>query len=235
MSDEEKRRMVRPPSGGTTAGRNVKVRLKTADKRTPSSQSWLERQLTDPYVQRAKAEGMRSRAAYKLSEIDDRFKLIKRGSRIVDLGCAPGGWLQVAVHRGAVGLVGIDLLPVEPIEGVTLFEADFTEDGMEDRLMDALGGPPDIVLSDMAHNTVGHQRTDHLKIVGLLEMAADFAIANLKPGGAFIAKSFQGGAVGPLLTKLKQNFGDVKHVKPKASRQDSSEVYIVALGFKARR
>lgn len=224
--------MVRPPSGGDAAGRGMGQRLKTADKRSLSSQQWLERQLADPYVQRAKAEGWRSRAAFKLIEIDDRFHLIRKGSRIVDLGCAPGGWVQVAMKRGAAAVAGVDLLAVEPIPGAELIQADFTEPGVGERLIDLLGGAPDLVLSDMAHNTTGHRDTDHLKIIALIEMAADFAVQHLKPGGAFVAKTFQGGAVGDVLLALKGRFTEVKHVKPKASRKDSSEVYLVATGFK---
>ncbi len=234
MADDEKKRMVRPPTGGDPAGRGMKKRLKTAEGRTLSSQQWLERQLADPYVLKAKAEGWRSRAAFKLSEIDDRFHLIRRGSRVVDLGCAPGGWVQVALKRGAAAVAGVDLLPVEPIPGAHLIEADFTDPGVGEQLLEALGGPPDLVLSDMAHNTVGHRETDHLKIVALIEAAADFAIQNLKPGGAFVSKNFQGGSAGEVLKHLKAAFTEVKYVKPKSSRQDSSEVYLVATGFKGR-
>jgi 23S rRNA (uridine2552-2'-O)-methyltransferase len=236
MADEEepRRRMVRPPTGGLSAGRGQSVKLKTAKDRTPSSQAWLQRQLNDPYVARAQAEGWRSRAAFKLMEIDDRFHLIGRGARVVDLGCAPGGWVQVAQKRGAGVVVGVDLLPVPALPPATLIEGDFTEPGMGARLIEALGGPPDLVLSDMAPNTVGHTRTDHLRIIGLLESAAAFAAEVLRPGGAFVAKAFQGGAVGEILTPLKQAFTEVKHVKPKASRSDSSEVYLVATGLKPR-
>jgi 23S rRNA (uridine2552-2'-O)-methyltransferase len=232
MAEDEKKRMVRPPTGGDPAGRALKKRLKTADGRTLSSQQWLERQLSDPYVQKAKAEGWRSRAAFKLTEIDDRFHLIKRGSRVIDLGCAPGGWVQVAIKRGAQQVAGVDLLPVDPIPGADLIQADFTDPGVGDQLIAILGGAPDLVLSDMAHNTVGHRQTDHLKIVALIEAAADFAIENLKPGGAFVTKNFQGGSAGEVLNRLKAAFAEVKYVKPKSSRQDSSEVYLVATGFK---
>jgi 23S rRNA (uridine2552-2'-O)-methyltransferase len=233
---EERRRMVRPPTGGDPAGRGgTEKRLKTAFGRTTSQQKWLERQINDPYVQKAKAEGWRSRAAFKLIEIDDRFRLIKRGSKVIDLGCAPGGWVQVALKRGAERVVGVDLLPVDPIPGADLVEADFTEPGVGDRLLDILGGAPDLVLSDMAHNTVGHKATDHLRIVALIEIAAEFAIDTLKPGGAFVTKNFQGGSAGDVLQRLKEAFTEVKFVKPKASRQDSSEVYLVATGFKGGR
>ena len=231
---DEKRRLVRPPTKGDPAGRTSAARLKTAEGRTPSQQQWLERQINDPYVQRTKAEGWRSRAAFKLSETDDKHHLIRRGSRVIDLGCAPGGWIQVALKRGAAAVVGVDLLPVDPIPGAEIMQADFTEPGVGDRLLELLGGEPDLVLSDMAQNTVGHRATDHLKIVGLIEVAAEFAIAHLKPGGAFMTKNFQGGSAGDVLEQLKRHFADVKHVKPKASRQDSSEVYIVATGFKGR-
>jgi 23S rRNA (uridine2552-2'-O)-methyltransferase len=234
MSEDGKRRLVRPPSGGDAAGRGMGQRLKTADKRTLSSQQWLERQLSDPYVQRAKAEGWRSRAAFKLIEIDDRFRLIRKGSRLIDLGCAPGGWVQVALKRGAGVVAGVDLLPVEPIPGAELIQADFTEAGVGERLVGMLGGAPDLVLSDMAPNTTGHRDTDHLKIIGLVELAAAFAIQHLKPGGAFAAKTFQGGATGEVLAELKRAFTDVRHVKPKASRQESAEVYLVATGLRTR-
>ncbi len=233
MTDEPPRkRMVRPPTGGTDAGRAVAKRLKTAKERTLSSQAWLERQINDPYVTAAKAQGYRSRAAFKLSEIDDRFHLLRKGSRIIDLGCAPGGWVQVALQRGAGTVVGVDLLAVEPLPPAQLMQADFTDPGCGERLMALLGGAPDVVLSDMAPNTVGHRQTDHLRIMGLIEVAADFAMQVLKPGGAFVTKAFQGGETGILFGELKRRFAEVKNVKPKASRQDSSEVYIVATGFK---
>ncbi len=228
----ERRRMVRPPTGGEGGARALGTRLKTAEGRTLSSQRWLERQLNDPYVQKAQAEGWRSRAAFKLIEIDDRHRLIRRGARVIDLGAAPGGWVQVALKRGAAAVAGVDLLPIDPIPGADLIQADFTDPGVGERLLDLLGGPPDLVLSDMAQNTVGHRETDHLKIVGLIEAAAEFAVATLKPEGAFVTKNFQGGSAGEVLTRLKQAFADVRHVKPKASRQDSSEVYMVATGRK---
>ena len=228
----ERRRMVRLPTGGDAAGRGMGQRLRTASDRSLSSQQWLERQLKDPYVQAAKAQGWRSRAAFKLTEIDERFHLLKRGLRVVDLGCAPGGWVQAAVKKGAAAVVGVDLLPVAPIEGAVLIEGDFTDPDMPARLLEALGGPPDLVLSDMAPNTTGHRQTDHLQITGLIEMAADFAIANLVPGGAFVTKNFQGHAAGEVLAHLRSAFAAVKYVKPKASRADSSEVYLVATGLK---
>lgn len=231
--EEPRRRMVKPPEGGNLSGRaKGHTAVKTAKQRTQSSAKWLERQLNDPFVQKAKAEGWRSRAAFKLQEIDDRFRVLKRGARVVDLGCAPGGWVQVAKSRGVGHVVGVDLLPVDPISGAELIQADFTDPAISVRLMELMGDKPDVVLSDLAHNTVGHRQTDHLKIMGLLELASDFALDNLKPGGAFVAKAFQGGETEHLLLKLKLAFGDVKHFKPRSSRADSSEIYIVAQGFK---
>ncbi len=232
MDEGERRRMVRPPSGGDAKGRFETVRLKTGKQRTLSSQLWLERQLNDPYVQQAKAQGWRSRAAFKMLEIDDRFHLFAPGVKVVDLGAAPGGWVQVALKRGASAVAGVDLLPIAAIPGADLIQADFTDPGVGERLIERLGAAPDLVLSDMAHNTVGHKQTDHLKIVGLLEAAADFATATLKPGGAFVAKTFQGGATAAALGRLKRDFTEVKHVKPKASRTDSAELYLVAMGRK---
>ncbi len=225
--------MVKPPTGGNLSGRGIgHTAVKTAKQRTESSAKWLERQLNDPFVARAKAEGWRSRAAFKLMEIDDRFRLIRRGSRVVDLGCAPGGWVQVALKRGAAFVAGVDLLPVDPVPGAELLQADFTDPQVSIQLMDMMNGKPDIVLSDLAHNTVGHKQTDHLKIMGLLELAGEFALDNLKTGGTFVAKAFQGGETEELLLKLKLSFETVKHFKPKSSRADSSEIYIVAVGFK---
>lgn len=236
MSDEEppKRRMVRPPSGGKEGGRGKPARLKTARGRTPSSQAWLERQINDPFSAEARARGYRSRAAFKLTEIDDRLKLITRGTRIIDLGCAPGGWIQVALERGAGAIVGVDLLEVEPMPPALLVQMDFTDPACGPLLIEMLGGAPDLVMSDMAPNTVGHRETDHLRIVGLIEAAADFAVQVLKPGGAFVAKAFQGGETAAVIADLKKNFTKVQHIKPKASRQDSSEVFLAATGFKGR-
>ncbi|MFC0634286.1 RlmE family RNA methyltransferase [Brevundimonas balnearis] len=233
MSDEappERRRMVRPPSGGTAAGRGLGQKIRTADKKSMSSQQWIKRQLADPYSDRARAEGWRSRAAFKLMEIDDRLGLIRRGSRVIDLGAAPGGWTQVAMKRGAAAVVGVDLLPVEAVPGATLIEADFTAPGVDQQLIDLLGGPPDLVLSDMAHNTVGHRKTDHLKIIVLIEIAADFAIRTLRPGGTFVTKSFQGGDLGEVMGRLRAAFDRVQIIKPGASRKDSAEVFLVATG-----
>jgi 23S rRNA (uridine2552-2'-O)-methyltransferase len=227
-----KKRLVRPPTRGADVGRAAAVRLKTAKSRTPSSQAWLERQLNDPFVVEAKAKGYRSRAAFKLIEIDDRFRLLKPGVRVVDLGCAPGGWVQVALERGAVAVAGVDLLAVDPIPPAHLIQMDFTHPDCGDQLIALLGGSPDIVLSDMAPNTIGHKQTDHLRIVGLIEAAVDFAVQTLKPGGGFVSKAFQGGETQSVLKVLKTHFAEVKHVKPKASRAESSEVYLVATGFR---
>ena len=221
--------------GSRTGGaRSLKVRVKTGNKRSLSSKLWLERQLNDPYVARAKREGLRSRAAFKLMEIDDKYRFLKPGARVVDLGAAPGGWSEIAVRRvGPKGrVVAIDLLDIEPIEGVAFAQLDFTDDAAPARLKDMLGGPADVVLSDMAANTTGHRRTDHLKIVALVEMAAAFACEVLAPGGAFLAKVFQGGTEGELLATLKRDFATVRHVKPAASRADSAELYLLATGFR---
>lgn len=227
--------MVRPPTRGDAAGRGMGQRLKTADERSLSSQQWLSRQLADPYVKAAKAHGYRARAAYKLAEMDDRLHMIRRGMKVIDLGCAPGGWVQVALERGASDVVGVDLLPVEPIVGASLLQGDFTDPAIGPQMLELLGGEPDLVLSDMAPNTSGHRETDHLRIVGLIEAAAEFAMDHLKPGGTFVAKAFQGGATSQLLAGLKPAFTRVLHVKPKASRVDSSEVFLVAMGFKGRK
>ena len=232
VEEPPRKRMVRAPTGGDPAGRKLGERVKTAGDRSMSSAEWLRRQLNDPYVQQAKAEGWRSRAAFKLIEIDDRFHLLRRGSRVIDLGCAPGGWVQVALKRGAGVVVGVDLLHVDLIPGAELIEGDFTDASMPGRLLAALGGAPDLVLSDMAPNTSGHRETDHLRIVALIEVAAAFARDVLKPGGGFVTKSFQGGAAGDLLARLKADYTQVKQVKPKASRAESSEVYLVATGLR---
>jgi 23S rRNA (uridine2552-2'-O)-methyltransferase len=226
--------MVKLPTGGSEEGRGKPARLKTAKMRTPSSQAWLERQVNDPFAARARAHGYRSRAAYKLTEIDDRFRLLKPGARVVDLGLAPGGWTQVAIERGVTAIAGVDLLPVDPLPPAHILEMDFTDPACGPRLIELLGGAPDVVLSDMAPNTVGHKQTDHLRIMGLIEAAAEFAVSVLKPGGAFVAKAFQGGETSEIIAGLKQRFADVRNVKPKASRADSAEVYIVATGFKGR-
>ena len=209
--------------------------VRTSRGRSPQSTRWLERQLNDPYVKRAKAEGYRSRAAYKLIELDARFALLKGAKRVIDLGIAPGGWAQV-VRKTAPGavVVGIDLLPVDPIDGVTIFQLDFSSDRAPELLTEALGGPADLVLSDMAANTVGHPQTDHLRTMGLVELGAAFAYEILRPGGAFVAKVLAGGADSALVGELKRNFATVKHAKPPASRKDSSEWYVIAQGFKGR-
>ena len=210
-------------------------RVKTARRRTASSTRWLERQLNDPYVKQAKAEGYRSRAAYKLAELDDRFALLKGVQRVVDLGIAPGGWSQVVRTRAPkAAVVGIDLLPTDPLEGVTILQMDFMADEAPGALTDALGGAPDLVLSDMAANTVGHKQTDHLRTMGLVETAVDFAVGTLAPGGAFVAKVLAGGTDAELLALLKRHFRTVKHAKPPASRKGSSEWYVIAQGFKGR-
>ena len=211
-------------------------RVKTARGRTASSNRWLSRQLNDPYVRQAKAEGYRSRAAYKLIELDEKFGVLKGAKRVVDLGVAPGGWTQVVrKKRPQAAIVGIDLLPTEPIEGATLLEMDFMADAAPAALVEALGGPADLVLSDMAANTVGHKATDHLRTMGLVEAAARFAVENLEAGGAFVAKVFAGGTDADILALLKKHFRTVKHAKPPASRKDSSEWYVIAQGFKGER
>jgi 23S rRNA (uridine2552-2'-O)-methyltransferase len=216
------------------SGRGLTVRVKTASKRTASSTRWLERQLNDPYVAEAKKQGYRSRAAFKLLQIDDKFRFLKPGARVVDLGAAPGGWAQVAVGRvGERGhVVGIDLLPMDPIPGADLIQMDFMSDAAPDELKRRLGGLANVVMSDMAAASTGHAPTDHLKIMALAETAYDFAKDVLAKGGVFIAKVLQGGATGELLKLLKRDFAEVKHVKPPASRSDSAEIYVVALGFR---
>jgi 23S rRNA (uridine2552-2'-O)-methyltransferase len=220
----------------TRTGRDDPItRLKKSKGRTASSARWLQRQLNDPYVKKAKADGYRSRAAYKLIELDDKYALVKGSRRVVDLGVAPGGWTQVVRQRSPqASVVGIDLLPTDPIEGATLFQMDFMADEAPQVLTEALGGAPDLVISDMAANTVGHKQTDHLRTMGLVETAADFAIQNLVKGGAFVAKVLAGGTDPTLLALLKQHFATVKHAKPPASRKDSSEWYVIAQGFKGR-
>ena len=224
---------------GREGGRSLKQRVKTAKKRTISQTRWLERQLNDPYVACAKREGYRSRAAYKILEIDDKFKLFKPGGRIVDLGAAPGGWAQVAAKRvlaeeGKGKVIGIDLLPIDGIPGVIFEQMDFNDEDAPERLKAMLGGSADVVMSDMAANTTGHKKTDHLRIIGLAELAVVFAREVLAPHGAFVAKVFQGGLETALLNDLKRDFTTVRHVKPAASRADSSELYVLATGFRGR-
>ena len=216
------------------SSRGLSVPLKTARGRTTASQKWLQRQLNDPYVRAAKQQGWRSRAAFKLIELDDRFRLIGKGSKIVDLGAAPGGWAQVAVKRGASAVVGVDLLPMDPVPGATVLQGDFMDDDMPGRLAALLGGKADLVLSDMAPNTTGHNATDHLRIMGLAELALEFALEMLADGGGFVAKVFQGGSERAMLERMKRSFASVRHAKPPASRKESSELYVVATGFRLR-
>jgi len=234
MTEPPRKRMVKAPTGGTDEGRPKPARLKTAKMRTPSQQAWLERQINDPFAAKARAHGYRSRAAYKLTEIDDKLHVLKPGARVIDLGLAPGGWTQVAIERGVRDIAGVDLLPVEPLPPAHILQMDFTDPACGPMLMELLGGAPDVVLSDMAPNTVGHRQTDHLRIVGLIEAAVEFAVEVLKPGGAFIAKAFQGGETADLIALLRRHFTEVKNFKPRASRADSSELYLVATGFKGR-
>jgi 23S rRNA (uridine2552-2'-O)-methyltransferase len=232
MTDEEppRKRMVKPPAAGIA--RAKPARLKTARKRTSSQQAWLERQINDPFAARARAEGYRSRAAYKLAEIDDRFKLLRKGCKVIDLGAAPGGWVQIALERGASAVVGVDLLAIDPIPPAELIQMDFTDPACAPRLIELIGGRPDVIVCDIAPNTMGHKPTDHLRIVGLIEAALDFALEVLPQGGSFVTKAFQGGEMANVLKGLKGNFTEVRHFKPKASRSGSSELYLVATGRK---
>jgi len=218
----------------TRGARELKVRVKSGKGRKLSSKLWLERQLNDPYVARAKREGFRSRAAFKLIEIDDKAHFLKKGARVVDLGAAPGGWSQVAAARAGTSgrVVAIDLLAIEPIAGVEFMQLDFLDSSAPERLKTALDGPADVVLSDMAANATGHARTDHLKIMALVEAATDFAREVTAPGGAFLAKVLQGGTEASLLSMLKRDYKSVKHIKPPASRADSAELYLLATGFR---
>jgi len=232
---EEKRRRRSGPvtkGGDARAAKSLHEKVKSARGRKLSSTRWLQRQLNDPYVQRAKQEGYRSRAAYKLIELDDRFKLLKPGARIVDLGAAPGGWVQVALKRGAGHVVGVDLLEMDPIDGAIMMALDFSEVDAPEKVKAALGGEADIVLSDLAPWTTGHKSTDHLRIVALVELAAEFALETLRPGGSFVAKVFQGGTEDDLLTRLKHRFETIRHAKPPASRSESAETYLVAKGYR---
>jgi len=224
------------PPGNSGRG-EVRVRVKKTHGLKSSSRQWLARQLNDPYVHAAKAKGYRSRAAFKLVELDGKFHFLKKGARILDLGAAPGGWSQVAVQRGARQVIGLDLLAIDPVPGATFLAGDFNDADMPARLRALLGGPDpaggaDLVLSDMAPNTTGHAATDHIRIVALTELALDFACQVLVPGGAFVAKVFQGGAERQLLEPLKRRFTTVRHAKPAASRKESSELYVVATGFR---
>jgi 23S rRNA (uridine2552-2'-O)-methyltransferase len=214
--------------------RAVAVPLRSARGRSPASQRWLVRQLNDPYVQAAREHGWRSRAAFKLIELDRRFNLLGHDARVIDLGAAPGGWVQVAVRRGAALVIGLDLLPIDPIHGAIVIQGDFTALDTPQRLAAVLGGRADLVLSDMAPNTTGHAPTDHLRIMELAELALDFAVTILAPGGGFVAKVFQGGSSPAMLVRLKRRFASVRHAKPPASRKESSELYLVATGFRGR-
>lgn len=213
----------------------LSVTLKKSRGRSTSQQRWLKRQLNDPYVRAAQQQGWRSRAAFKLIELNDKFHFLKPGLKVVDLGAAPGGWSQVAVHCKADKVIGIDLLPVDPVAGAEIFQGDFTEPQNLDLLIDKLGGKADLVMSDMAPNTTGHAATDHIRIIDLTEQALDFAIQILNPNGVFIAKVFQGGSEHGMLNTLKQSFKVVKHAKPPASRKESRELYVVAIGFKGKK
>jgi 23S rRNA (uridine2552-2'-O)-methyltransferase len=222
-------------SRGGSSSRSGRQRVRTARGRSAQSTRWLERQLNDPYVKRAKAEGYRSRAAYKLIELDEKFGFLKGAKRIVDLGIAPGGWTQVVRRQvPKAAIVGIDLLPVDPIDGAEILQMDFMDDAAPDALIAALGGAPDLVISDMAANTVGHPQTDALRTMALVETAFAFAIDTLEEGGAFVAKVFAGGADAALVAEMKRNFTTVKHAKPPASRKGSVEWYVVAQGFMGR-
>lgn len=219
--------------------RPLKVRVKSSRGRTTSSQKWLQRQLNDPYVARAKREGWRSRAAFKLIEMDEKLHLLRRGMRVVDLGAAPGGWSQVAakkigVSEGQGKIVAIDLLEMDPVTGVVFAQMDFLDPDAPERLLAMLDGQADVVMSDMAANATGHKKTDHLKIVALVELAAEFARQVLAPGGSFVAKVIQGGTEGALLADLKRDYSTVRHLKPAASRADSAELYLVATGFRGQ-
>ena len=233
--------MTRAGAGGKGRGaRDLKVRLRTGKGRSLAQRLWLERQLNDPYVARARREGLRSRAAYKLIEIDDKYRFLKAGARVVDLGAAPGGWSQVAAKRvgadtGRGRVVAIDILDMQPLAGVDALHLDFLDAAAPDRLKALLGGPADVVLSDMAANATGHRKTDHLKIMALAEAAALFAREVLRPGGTFLCKVLQGGTEGTLLADLKRDFSTVRHVKPAASRADSAELYVLATGFRESR
>jgi 23S rRNA (uridine2552-2'-O)-methyltransferase len=229
----------KPAKGGAGAMRVLKAKVKKKSGLKESSRRWLQRHINDPYVQRSKAEGYRSRAAYKLIEIDDRYKILKPNARIIDLGAAPGGWCQVAAARTKSSpekpnVVGIDYLEMDAVPGAAVLMMDFLDDAAPGKLIEALGGEPDVVLSDMAAPTTGHRRTDHIRTMHLCEVAADFAVSVLKPGGHFLAKTFQGGTEASLLDMLKRNFKSVHHVKPPASRDESVELYLLAKDFKGR-
>jgi 23S rRNA (uridine2552-2'-O)-methyltransferase len=219
---------------GRRTTRDASVRVKSAKGRKTSSTNWLKRQLNDPYVREAERLGYRSRAAFKLRDIDDRMKLIKPGMTVLDLGAAPGGWSQIAVERGATKVIGLDLLPIDPIPGATMLQMDFMSEDAPEALIAMIGSGVDLVLSDMSPNTTGHRPTDHIRIMGLVESAYDFALQVLKPGGAFVAKVFKGGTENDVLTMMKKDFTSVKHLKPPSSRQESAEQYVVATGFRGK-
>jgi len=219
---------------GPGAPRGLAVPVRTSRSRSAASQRWLARQLNDPYVAAAKAQGWRSRAAFKLIELDERFKLISPGARVVDLGAAPGGWTQVAVQRSAARVVALDLLPMDPVPGAVVLQGDFSDPAVVAEVVAALGGNADLVLSDMAPNTTGHTATDHLRIMALAEAALESALEVLAEGGAFVAKVFQGGSEREMLARMKQSFASVRHTKPPASRKESSELYVVAQRFGRR-
>jgi len=227
-------------TGGKTGGRMLNERVRTARNRTTSSTRWLQRQLNDPYVIEARRQGYRSRAAFKLTQLDDRFHFLRPGTRVVDLGAAPGGWTQVAVERvksqmaNGGKVVGIDILEWDPVAGATVLIQDFLADEAPDMLKQAMGGPADVVLSDMAAPTTGHPPTDHLRIIHMCEVALYFALEVLSPGGTFVAKVFKGGTERELLDLLKRSFDTVRHAKPPASRAESAETYVVAMGFRGR-
>lgn len=222
---------AKPREGGRTMAPRQSVHKKKLSK---SSKVWVERQLNDPYVRRAIEAGYRARAAWKLKEIDEKFSILRGGARVLDLGCAPGGWAQVVMEKRPAALAGVDLLPVDPIPGATLLQGDIAEEGMIERLLEALGGAPTLVLSDMAADTIGHRQTDHIRTVGLAELAAQIAVDHMEKGGTFVAKVFQGGAQGELLAILKDNFADVRHWKPPSSRTASPETFAIARKFKGR-
>lgn len=236
MTDDNKRRWKGPADSQANkpgSGRRMGERKVTAyNAKSESSKKWIERQLSDPYVQKAKSDGYRARAAYKLLEIDERAGLLQPGQRVVDLGCAPGGWLQVCLRRGVKELVGIDLLEVEPVVGAHIVQGDVNNDTDVAAMMEGLSGPPDLVLSDMAANTTGHRQTDHLRTAALADMALHFAESHLVSGGTFCSKVFQGGATPDMMARLRDQFKAVKHIKPPASRAGSPEIFVVALGFR---
>ncbi len=233
MSDEEKRRWKGPSGERRASGRSPSERKVIArNARTESSKRWIERQLQDPYVRKARDEGYRSRAAYKLIEIDEAARLLRPGLRVADLGCAPGGWLQVVLQKGAREVAGIDLLPTQPIRGAQILEGDIADPADVARLLAVFAGPPDLVLSDMAANTTGHKPTDQLRTAGLVELAVGFAVEHLAENGAFCAKVFQGGATHDVMEILRRHFRNVRHIKPPASRPASPEIYVVAKGFR---